>query len=70
VGQPAGWAPSVSEMRRAAERLAGGPGRNLFKFNIVQNHPNLIQTKTDFPVLQKFETRYRWKVFKIRNNFS
>jgi hypothetical protein len=30
VGQPTGWAPSFSGMRRAEERLAGGPAH---KFN-------------------------------------
>jgi hypothetical protein len=29
VGQHAGWAPSISETRRAGERLVGGPDRNL-----------------------------------------
>jgi hypothetical protein len=27
VGRPIGWAASISETRRAGERLAGGPGR-------------------------------------------
>jgi hypothetical protein len=36
VGWPAGWAPSINEMRRAGERLAGGPSRNLIKFKTFQ----------------------------------
>jgi hypothetical protein len=36
VGRPMGWTPSISETRRAGERLAGGPSHNLIKFEIVQ----------------------------------
>jgi hypothetical protein len=40
VGRPVGWVPSISEMRREGERLAGGPNRNLIKFKIVQTVRN------------------------------
>jgi hypothetical protein len=58
VGRPAGEAPSVSEMRREGERMAGGFGCDLIKFEIFQNRLNSIQTKTDPPVPQKFELKY------------
>jgi hypothetical protein len=42
----------------------------------IQTRPNWFQIpsnfdyfKHDFPWLQKFETKYGWKVFEIRNNF-
>jgi hypothetical protein len=53
-----GWVPSISETRRAGERQAGGPSRNLIKFQIVQKHPNLIQTKNEPPLLKKIEIKY------------
>jgi hypothetical protein len=46
-----GYGPHPSVKRGEWERLAGGPGRNLNKFKIVQNCPNSIQSKTDPPVL-------------------
>jgi hypothetical protein len=30
---------------------------------------NPIQTKTDPPVPQKFELKYGWRAFEVRNNF-
>jgi hypothetical protein len=30
----------------------------------------LIRSKQDLPWLQKFETKYGWKVFEIRNKFA
>jgi hypothetical protein len=69
VGRPAGEAPSVSEMRREGERMAGGFGCDLIKFEIFQNRLNSIQTKTDPPVPQKFELKYGWREFEVRNDF-
>jgi hypothetical protein len=69
VGRPAGEAPSVSEMRREGERMAGGFGCDLIKFEIFQNRLNSIQTKTDPPMPQKFELKYGWRAFEVRNNF-
>jgi hypothetical protein len=69
VGHPVGWGPSVSETRREGERMACGSGCNSIKFEIIEIRPNLIQTKTDPPILQKFEIKYGWKAIEIRNNF-
>jgi hypothetical protein len=48
--------------------MASGSCCDSIKFEIIQIRPNLIQTKTDSPMLQKFEIKYGWKVFEIRNN--
>jgi hypothetical protein len=49
--------------------MASGSDCNSIKFEIIQIRQNLIQTKTDTPVLQKFGIKYVWKLFEIRNNF-
>ncbi len=36
---------------------------------IFQIYSNLIRFKQDLPELRKFEIKYEWKVFNIRNNF-
>jgi hypothetical protein len=51
VGRLVGCVPSISEMRREGERMASGSGCDSIKFEILQIHPNLIQTKTDRPLL-------------------
>jgi hypothetical protein len=56
-------------MSREGERMAGGSGCDLIKFEIFQNCPNSIQTKTDSPLPQKFELKYGWRAFEVRNNF-
>jgi hypothetical protein len=69
VGRPVGWGPPICETRREGERMASGSGCDSIKFEIIQIRPNLIQTKTNTPLLQTFEIKYGWKVFEIRNNF-
>jgi hypothetical protein len=56
-------------MRREGERMAGGSGCDLIKFKIFQNRPKSIQTKINPLVLQKFELKYGWREFEVRNNF-
>jgi hypothetical protein len=48
------------------------PSLNKFQINpnLIQTHPNLLWSKQDFPLLQKFELKYGCKVFELRNNFS
>jgi hypothetical protein len=40
-----------------------------FYFKPVQTHSNLIWSKQDPQVLQKFEIKHGWKEFGMRNNF-
>jgi hypothetical protein len=69
MGQLMRLPPSVSKMRREGERMAGRSGCDLIKFEIFQNRRNSIQTKIDPPVPQKFELKYGWRAFEVRNNF-
>jgi hypothetical protein len=57
--------PSGRERRERA--LTGGP-LGLNEFDLFQTHSNLIWSKHDPPVLQKFDIKYGWKVFATRNN--
>jgi hypothetical protein len=56
-------------MRREGKRMVGGSGCDIIKFKIFQNRPDSILTKTDPPVPQKFELKYGWREFVVRNNF-
>jgi hypothetical protein len=56
-------------MRSEGERMGGGSGCDLIKFEIFQNCQKSIQTKTDPPVPQKFELKYCCREFEVRNNF-
>jgi hypothetical protein len=38
--------------------------------NLIRTHQNLLWSKQDLPLLQKFEIKYGCKVFEIRNNFT
>jgi hypothetical protein len=61
--------PAGRERRERA--LTGGP-LGLNKFDLFQTnstHSNFIWSKQDPPLLKKFEIKYDWKVFDIRNNF-
>jgi hypothetical protein len=49
--------------------MAGGSGCDLSNFKIFQNRLNSVQTKTDPLMLQKFELKYGWRTFEVRNNF-
>jgi hypothetical protein len=73
-GEVDGWdwlgvGPAGRERRERA--LPGGPlGLNKFDLpQTISTHSNLIWSKQDPPLLQKFEIKYSWKVFEIRNNF-
>jgi hypothetical protein len=37
--------------------------------NLIQTRPNLLRSKRDLSMLQKFKIKYGLKVFEIRNNF-
>jgi hypothetical protein len=52
--------------RGGRDRWAPRPVKKSFK--IIQTVSNLISTKTDLPLLQKFETKYGSKVYERRNN--
>jgi hypothetical protein len=55
---------------RAGKRKERKRKQNQFKIEIdTSNYSNLIQFKQDLPELRKFEIKYGWKVFEIKNNF-
>jgi hypothetical protein len=60
------------EGREREGALTGGPARfkiNSIHFKPIQTHSNLLRSKQDLAVLQKFEIKYGWKGLEIRNNF-
>jgi hypothetical protein len=61
-----GVGPAGRERRE--KKLTRGPV-GLNKFDLFQTHSNLIWSKQDLPVLQKFEIKYVFGGFDERNNF-